>query len=260
MSPFAVDEQKELFVHRVCGKSARAFMRTADLVQPRRRLLLALALFPVVAAVGEDRPDPREILKTVRVAQVAQDRTLTGQLRTAGRKIPFRLTMKDDTVRWDFEKPAQTLLLRLREGSSSLEEITAEGKTKVGGARFSDGVRESDITFEDLALRFLYWENATIEGEQIITVTKCWQLLVQPPPGAGSSYGKVRLWIAQESGALMKAEAYGRDGKLARTYRVVSGQKTPEGLWMLKQMRIESATPKPGGDRSPTYLEIDKIP
>ena len=43
------------------------------------------------------------------------------------------------------------------------------------------------------------------------------ELLVQPPNAGASSYSKVRLWVAQESGALMKAEAYGRDGKPART-------------------------------------------
>jgi hypothetical protein len=235
-------------------------MPAADLVQPRRGILICLAIGLVAVLHAEDRPNPQEILKTLRVAQGAQDRTVTGQLRAAGKKVPFRLTMKDDTVRWDFQNPPQTLLLRLGENSSSLEEITPDGKTKVGGARFDGSVRETDITFEDLAMRFLYWENAVIEGEQTITLTKCWQLLVQPPSANASSYGKVRLWVAQESGALMKAEAFGRDGKLARTYRVVSGQKTADGLWMLKQMRIESATPKPGGDRSPTYLEIDKAP
>jgi hypothetical protein len=221
---------------------------------------MGLALCIAVTLRAADRPDPREILKTVRVAQGAQDRSVTGQLRTSGRKVPFRLTMKENTVRWDFQNPPQALLLRLGENSSSLEEITGDGKTKISGSRLDDLVRDTDISFEDLAMRFLYWENAVIEGEQMITVTKCWQLLVQPPSAGASSYSKVRLWVAQESGALMKAEAFGRDGKLARTYRVVSGQKTGDGLWMLKQMRIESATAKPGGDRSPTYLEIDKVP
>ena len=234
-------------------------MRTADLVQPRRGILTGLLLCLGAATYADDRPDPREILKSVRVAQGAQNRTVTGQLRTGAKKVPFRLTMKDNTVRWEFQNPPQTLLLRFGENSSTLEEITPEGKTKIGGARFDDPVRETDITFEDLAMRFLYWENAVIEGEQMITVNKCWQILAQPPSAAASSYSKVRVWVGEESGALMKAEAFGRDGKIARTYRVVSGQKTPDGLWMLKQMRIESATPKPGGDRSPTYLEIDKV-
>jgi hypothetical protein len=195
----------------------------------------------------------------VRVAQTAQDRVLTGNLRTGPKKIPFRLSMKDGAVRWEFQDPSQTLVLRLGENSSSLEEITADGKSKVGGARFDDPVRESDITYEDLALRFLYWSDAKVEGEQTIMLTKSWKLVVTPPSAGASTYGKVRIWIAKETGALMKADAYDRDGKIVRSFTVRSGQKTNDGLWILKQMRIETAVARPGGDRTPTYIEIDKV-
>ncbi|MEQ1859852.1 MAG: outer membrane lipoprotein-sorting protein [Chthoniobacteraceae bacterium] len=222
------------------------------IVQQRCALIFILA----VAARAEDVPDAREILQTVRVAHGAQDRALTGRLRTGAQKIPFKLTMRDGAVRWEFSEPAQTLVLRLGDKSSSLEEITPDGKAKLAAARFDDAVRGSDITYEDLAMRFLYWADATVEGEQTILLTKCWQLVATPGASA-SSYSRVRVWVAKETGALLKCEAFGRDGKLERTFRVVSGQKTADGLWILKQMRIESATTRPGGDPTPTYLEID---
>jgi hypothetical protein len=227
------------------------------LVQPRSGFILAL--FVGIAARAEDKPDAHEILQTVRLAQSAQNRTLTGQLRSGAQRVPFKLTMRDGAVRWEFENPAQTLTLRLDEKTSSLEETTPDGQRKIGGARFDDPVRGSEITYEDLALRFLYWPDATVEGEQTILLTKCWQILVTPPSVGASTYAKVRVWVAKDNGALLKCEAFGRDGKLARTFRVISGQKTAEGLWILKQMRIESANPRPGGDRKPSYLEIDAL-
>ena len=219
------------------------------------RFALTLSLLPPLLR-AEEAPDAREILQTVRIAQGAQDRALSGRLRNGAQKIPFKLTMRDGTVRWEFSDPPQTLVLRLGEQSSVIEEITPAGRTKIAAARFDDAVRGSDITYEDLALRFLYWADAKVEGEQTILLTKCWQLVATPGASA-SSYSRVRVWVAKETGALLKCEAFGRDGKLARTFRVVSGQKTADGLWILKQMRIESATTRPGGDRTPTYLEID---
>ena len=68
----------------------------------------------------------------------------------------------------------------------------------------------------------------------------------------------MKLWISKNDGALMQAEAYDHDGRFARRFKVLSGQKTEDGLWMLKQMRIEAATPARRDDLSPTYLEIDK--
>lgn len=230
------------------------------LVQPRCGLLLALLWSTVAPLQAEEKPPAQEILRTVRLAQAAENRTLTGQLRTGGKKVPFTLTMKGGAVRWDFQDPPQAFILKLGEKSSTLEEVTGDGKGgKVAAARFDEGVRGSDITFEDLSLRFLYWPEATVEGDQTIMLTSCWQVLVTPPNASASTYSKVRVWVAKENGALLKCEAFGRDGKLARTFRVVSGQKTGEGLWILKQMRIESASPRPGGDRTPSYLEIDPV-
>lgn len=237
-------------------------MRHLRLVQPRLTVLSLLAailgLVSSHSATAQGDPDAREILKTVRVAQSAQNHTLNGQLRTGSKKIPFQLSMKDGTARWQFSNPPQTLLLRLGESSATLEETTPDGKHKIAGAKLGDPVRDSDITYEDLSLRFLYWKDAKVEGDQTIMLTDSWQLLVQPPSAGSSSYSKVRLWIGKENGALLKAEAFGRDGKLARVFRVVSGQKLDDGLWILKSMRIESMTAR-GGDRTPTYLEISGV-
>lgn len=206
---------------------------------------------------SEEKPDPRSILETVRIAQSAQDRTLTGQIRTGPKKIPFTLTTHANTVKWEFQNPAQTVLVRLGEKGSTIEEITPEGKAKVAATRFDDSVRGTAITYEDLSLRFLYWQDAVVEGEQTVAVTKCWQVLVIAPSGGASIYSKVRLWIGKENGALLKCEAFGRDARLARTFRVISPQQSKDGLWMLKQMRIETPSTRVGSGPDFTYLEID---
>jgi outer membrane lipoprotein-sorting protein len=218
----------------------------------KTRLLITAALLLACAVRGDETPDAKEILKSVRLAQTAENRTLTGVLRTEAKKVPFRLTMKDNAVRWEFTDPPQTLVLRLGESSSQLEEITADGKRKVTAARLDDRVRGSDITYADLAMNFLYWQNATVEGEQTIALTKCWQVLCLPPPKSDSPYSKVRVWIGKENGALCKTEMFNREDKLARSFLVMSAQKTEDGLWLLKSMRILAT-----GARSPSYLEID---
>ena len=218
-----------------------------------------LALGPMnFSSRAQDAPDAKAILKTVRIAQSAQNMSVTGRLRTGGKAIAFTLKMEGETVRWDFTEPAQTLLLRLGANDSRLEEIGKGGPSKITGARFDDKVRESDVSYEDLSMRFLYWPKAEVEGEQTMVLVKCWIVRVEPPAKNDSQYGSVKLWISKADGALMQAEAYDRDGKFARRFKVLSGQKTGAGLWMLKQMRIEAATGTGRADATPTYLEIDK--
>ena len=238
-------ERKKVF----SGWTARIFLRS----------LCSFAAIPLLSVAADDAPDAHAILKTVRIAQAAQNRALRGELRNGGKTAPFRLTMAAGVVRYEFTTPPLTLQLRLGERDSRLEEITKGGTEKITPARFDTRVLGTDISYEDLSLRFLYWPKAVIDGEQIMLLQKCWIVRVEPASPKDSQYGSVKLWIAKNSGALMQAEAYNDAGKFVRRFKVISGQKTEEGLWILKEMRIEWVTPGRSEDRTPTYLEIDGV-
>jgi hypothetical protein len=273
--PFAIDKKKKLLVHARITEGAKVMNMTAPtanhLAEPAggpmfyhaiflRVFLCSLCFLGVfVPCRGEDAPDAREILKTVRINQSAQNRTLRGSLRTAGRTIPFRLVSSAGAVRYEFTDPPLVLQLRLGAKDSRLEEITKGSVEKVTPARFDTRVRDTGISYEDLSLHFLYWQNAAVQGEQTMVLQKCWIIRAEPDSRGSSQYSKVLLWIGKNNGALMQAEAYDANGKVIRRFKVISGQKTDEGLWILKEMRIESM---PGGaavDRTPTYLEIDGV-
>lgn len=223
-----------------------------------RFLAAAAALCLSGFAGAEEKPDAGEILRSVRAAQTAQQQSMKGKLRTGWKSVPFTLTMSGNTVRWDFTDPPQTLQLRLGEKSAQFEEIGAGGARKVAAARYDDKVRDTDISYEDLSMRFLYWTDATVEGDAVMLLNQCWIVRVEPPAKNESQYSAVKLWIAKNNGALLQAEAFGHDGKLARRFKVVSGQSLGDGLWMLKQMRIEQMAAGKGVDRTPSYLELEK--
>lgn len=220
--------------------------------------LLAALLLLAAPLRAADAPDPQEILRTVRLAQSSQNRSLDGAIRTGGQSLPFRLVSSSGTIRYEFSDPAQVIQLRLGEKDARLEEVTGGQAQKVSPRRFDEPVRDTDITYEDLSLGFLYWPRATVRGEQTMLLQKCWIIRVEPGARGDSQYGKVDLWISQKNGALMQAEAFDAHGKLARKFKVISGQPVGDGLWILKQMRIESPQSGRFGDRTPTYLDIDK--
>ncbi len=231
-------------------------MSTHRAVKQRLFFLAGLCLSGL--AVAEPTPDAREILKTVRMAQAAQHQTLNGRLRNGSKVLPFRMVIDGTTIRYEFTTPPQTIQLRLLDRSSRLEEITRGGTEKVSAARFDAPVRDTDISYEDLAMKFLYWPDPTVEGSQILLLRKCWIIRAEPPSKNDSQYGHVMLWIDKDSGALMQAEAFDRAGKFARRFKVISGQKI-DGAWILKTLRIEAATPGTSKDRTPTYLEISGV-
>jgi hypothetical protein len=215
-------------------------------------IFLAVAS-PILAA---PLPSAQEILEAVRIRQAQQQIDLRGQLREDAIVVPFRLVQSGPTVRYIFSDPDETLQLQIGENDSRLEEVSEEGTEKIQPAQFDRKVRGTNLTYEDLALKFLYWSNATVVKQENIRTRNCWKLQLRPP-SRDSQYGIVWLWIDKESGALMRMEGYDWNGKLAKRFEVISAQKI-DNRWFLKQMRIEELQPGTNHVQSRTYLEIKK--
>ncbi|HKP02525.1 MAG TPA: outer membrane lipoprotein-sorting protein [Chthoniobacterales bacterium] len=201
-------------------------------------------------------PEARDILESVRLRQAQQEIELQGQLRENDKIIPFRLTQTGPLIRYSFSNPDETLQLRLGDNDSRLEEVTRGGTEKISAAQFDHKVRGTGISYEDLALKFLYWPDARVTGENSIRTRNCWKLELKAP-SRQSQYGTVWLWVDKNGGALMRVEGYDLKGQLAKRFEVISAQKI-EGRWFLKQMRIEEFVPGTGKVQTRTYLEINK--
>jgi hypothetical protein len=219
--------------------------------QFRKPLAILIAFSFIAICRGE--PDAEAILRAARVNPAGQKISLEARLRTASTNTPFRIVV-GDAIHYRFENPDQELILELREDLSSLSERSGAKTAPVKPARYDDSVRGTGITYEDLSLRFLYWKKPKLLGQETIRSRKAWKIELQAW-GASSQYGVVRLWIDQESGALLRIEGYNRAGRLLRRFEVVSAQKI-DGQWMLKQMRVETLDPESSKVLNRTYLEV----
>lgn len=224
-------------------------------VKARFAALLALAAAGA-ASFAQEAPRAQDILRAVRWNQSAQHLSLNGRLRAGEAVTPFRLVWNGSEIRYEFTEPSQTLVLKLGENSSQFFEESKGAAQKITPAKNDQKVRGTDIAYEDLALTFLYWPKAKIDGEERKLTRQCWKLHLEPAARADSRYAVVLLWVEKQSGAFLQAEGYGADGKIVKRFKVISGQRL-DGNWILKQMRIEELSGMNSRDRSPTYLEIE---
>ena len=205
------------------------------------------------------QPTVSDILQTVREAQGSRHEALDGQLRNDdedGKVFPFRLFTDGPLVRYQFGEPSPTTVqVRYNEDGSDLQESTGRTTDKLTSANFDKKILGTDLTYEDLALRFVYWPKATLLGDDKIKLRPAWKIQLNAP-NHRTEYSSVNLWVDKESKVLLRAEAYDWQGKQIKRFEVVSGQKLDDGKWYLKQMRIESLDPATNHERSRTYLEI----
>jgi len=222
----------------------------------RKEIALCFLIAMIALSTNAAAPSAKEILTSVRLQQAQQQIDLQGQLRENEKVIPFRLTQTGPLIRYTFSNPDEALQLRLGENDSRLEEVTRSGVEKITPAQFDHKVRGTGVTYEDLALKFLYWQSVRVTGEDTIRTRNCWKLELKAP-SRQSQYSNVFLWVDKSGGALMRMEGYDWNGQLAKRFEVVSAQKI-EGRWFLKQMRIEEIQPGTGKVQARTYLEIKK--
>ena len=213
-----------------------------------------VALFFCVGATSAGEPSPEEILAAARMNPMGAGMTLEAQLRAGSTKVPFTIEVGDGAVRYGFTSPQQDILLRLGEVEAILEERRDGGKIPVPISKLDDSVRGGLITYEDLALRFLYWKNPRLLDSETVRSRDAWKIEIPAPRGA-SQYGVVRVWIDKQSAALLRIEGYDLNGRLAKRFEVISAQKI-DGQWMLKQMRVERIDPESRKTTGITYLEV----
>jgi hypothetical protein len=226
--------------------------------QAKKFILVALlcwcrGLVPVVA-----QEDANTILDQIRFAQAEISKPLTGRLRPEdGPAIPFQLGLKGSQIDYQFSNPPETLRLELTDSGSILSDADPGGRQTLSGPKLQQTVRGTDITYEDLSLRFIYWKNAKLNGEQRVRAITCSVVDVQPA-SRNTAYSTVRLWVAKDRGALIKAEGFDWQGRLVKRFEIISAQQV-EGKTIFKQIRIERMNPETGKVVSRTYLELDPV-
>ena len=224
-------------------------------------LIISAAIFFSRKALCADAPITGEqVLRLVRMSQALQDvKQLQGALRddNTGKKIPFKLTMSNGSMRFLFQDPNEIINLDLTDPNEpTLRRITSGNDIELPQSLGNQPVRDTNINYEDLSMRFLYWPNAKILDVEHVRTRKCWKVRVVTPDARGP-YGTVDVWVDQDSGAMMQMEAYDRQGKKVKSFKVISGQKL-KGAWILKEMRLESYDPAKGSTlKGRTYMDIN---
>lgn len=208
-------------------------------------------------------PSPQELLQAARLHPTAHPLQLSGELRGKEESVPLTLTIEQGEVRYQLHDPEETIVLKLGPNCSSLSN-SASGNTAPllpEGKRYQE-IRNTGIAYDDLSLGFLYWskphllKKESLRGMKVAVIELC-----APSSEANSKssltqspYGSARLWV-DFNGMPLRMEGFDRQGNLLKRFEIISAQKI-EGLWMLKEMRIETFDPKTGKILQRCYLDL----
>jgi hypothetical protein len=129
------------------------------------------------------------------------------------------------------------------EKAELLNVIDDKGTTRAfPSSKLSQSIAGTDVSYEDLTLRFLYWPNAKLEGEEKVNGEQCYKIRLNNP-GRDGAYGTVYVWVHKKYGAFWQIRAHGRDkaGTPLKEFQVNSVMKLPNDKgYTIKEMRVNA--------------------
>lgn len=234
----------------------------------RKYLPLLAAAVSLISplARAQETPTADELLAAMRDMTVSQgNRDVAGTIRKARQKIPFSLSSRGETIVFQYKENNawKRFDVQIREKNVQLVQVNNGKATVMSADKYAAPIAATDVCYEDLSLRFLYWKGGKVlpdSPDSRIKGRDCYIVEVPNPNPNVGQFAWVRMWIDKENGTSWQIDGYGRDGKLRKRFSITSVQKLDDGTWFFKQMKLEIRNPKdPNRTIALNYLEIDDL-
>ncbi|MEM9079849.1 MAG: outer membrane lipoprotein-sorting protein [Verrucomicrobiota bacterium] len=227
------------------------------------RAILTVGLGAILASHvwGQERmPEADDVLRTARYVATLKQTSLEGSIRKDGMKpAPVALHLIEgqgiEFQVWD-QKVWNKFQLKLDNDGYELFEGVGEQIRKFDEGKVLQPVLGTDLSYEDLAMSFLYWPNGKVtKSERLGMGRESWKVELVNPRAKGL-YKTVHVWVHKKSGALLQVHGFRADGSPAKEFKVEKIMNVGGGEYSLKQMKVTSW--RSGRVAGITYLEFEK--
>jgi len=235
---------------------------TLPLMNPLARVSAVMLAAGLTAIAQQAPPDPAAILKGARMAAALTqlDDGLAGNLTKDGTKVPVALFLKGKDIQFQFSTAKdQWEIFHLSMDDDALDLFRiVNGKTeKFPAAKMVEAIANTDVTYEDLSMRFLYWPNPKLEAQENVNGFDCYKLRVDKPKNVNGRYAAVFVWVSKKHGAFIRVQGYEKGGGLVKEFQVLDVMPITDKIWGLKKMQVSTHDPANGRRTSITNLVFD---
>lgn len=207
-----------------------------------KTLFPAFLLAAAIAPLHAQQPDAAEMIRRIRLSATLEQMDLHGVIRKDGLKdVPVSLFIRENNMQFMLAN-AERFHIRMGDEQATLMTVDGQGGSKpFPASKLTQRISGTDVTYEDLTLRFLYWPNARLEGEEKIRGADCYKIrLDNPRPGVGA-FAAVYVWVHKKYGAFWQIRAHDKQGRALKEFQVNSVMQIPGGKgYTIEEMLVNT--------------------
>jgi hypothetical protein len=188
------------------------------------------------------------------------DFTLNGVLRSnkAKERYPIRLLTKGHELVYEFLDQPLQIRVKLDPGAFTVERRTSDSTpwTPVPASRMGDAILGTDITYGDLALDFINWDDVEPVGLDSIKTLSAYVFDAIPGPQDHSPFAKVRFWVSTQYWAFLRIDGLNSAGQTVKRVEV-QDVMTIGKYTVFKEMKVAAMDPQRNDiAESTTFVDI----
>jgi hypothetical protein len=233
--------------------------------------LITLGLAPAVFATfaQADLPDPATKSQVPPIAFVQgmiwkrldlADFTLNGEVRCdkTKKRYPIVLRTKGHELVYEFQDQPLQIRVQLNPGAFTIQKRSSSSATwaDLSSADMTKSVLDTDITYEDLVVDFVNWDDIEPLGTDSIKTLPAYVFEAKPGPNDRSRFASVRFWVSKQYWAFLRVDGVNAKGQTVK--RVEVQNVMPIGkFYVFKEMKVANMVPdKDDIASSTTYIDI----
>jgi len=225
----------------------------------------------LVVPAHADLPDPatKNNVPPIAVVQAKvwqrlnlADFTLNGFIHTSDKtKKPYPIVLRTKGHEMVYEFLDQPLQIKVQLDASNFtvqrRTSATEAWADVPAADLPKSILGTDITYEDLDLDFINWDDIQPLGTDTIKTLDAYVFEAKPGPKDSSRFASVRFWVSKQYWAFLRIDGVNAKGQTVKRVEVQDVMQIGK-FYVFKEMKVAQMVPdKDDIASSTTFIDID---
>jgi Outer membrane lipoprotein-sorting protein len=188
------------------------------------------------------------------------DFTLTGVVKSDKNKkqYPIKLLTKGHEMIYQFQDQPLQIRIQLDPGAFTLEKRTSStgAWATVPTSDMGKSIFDTDITYGDLNLDFINWDDVEPLGTDSIKTLDAYVFEAKPGPSDHSPFSSVRFWVSKQYWAFLRIDGLNAKRQTVKRVEVQNVMQIGK-FYVFKEMKVANMAPdKDDIAKSTTYIDI----